>query len=178
MKNVVVARRYAKALYELAQQNKEIDDVLRGFGNLVLTYKTLPDLERFMQNPLHKPEQKSDVVKTITSNKLVLKLIELLARRKRLDLLLTVYDELLSLSDVDKGIHRVLVKTATALTEIQKKTVETDLAKKLGGVVFGQFDIAQDLLGGIWIKMGDKVLDATLRGKIEDLRFALTNSLN
>ena len=178
MKNVTVAKRYAKALYELGLESKTLEDVLQGMSNINSALSSAPELQSALVNPLITPEEKQKLIKTITSNKLILKFVALLAKRKRLDLLTVVYDHLLALSDEDKGIHRILVKTALVLSEAQKRLVEKDLAKKLGGTIIGRFEVAKELIGGVWIKMGDKVLDSTLKGRIDDLRHTLINSTN
>src|SRR5690349_17188629 len=138
MRNVTVARRYAKALYELARENKNLEDVLQGMSNVCIALKSVPDLKKILLNPLVNPEQKQSLIKSVTSNKLIMKFTGLLARRKRLGLIEWVYDELQHLDDRLKGIHRALVKTAVPLSETQKKTVEENIARSLGGKVMGR----------------------------------------
>ncbi len=178
MKNISVARRYARALYQLANQTHTSDDVLRGLSNIAHAVQETPALDRFLNNPLVKLEEKQELVGKITTNKLILKFIFLLGRRKRLDLLTLIYKEFQALSDEQSGLNRILVRTPSLLSDSQKKLIETDLAHRFGGKVLGQFEVAKELLGGIWIKMGDKVLDATLKGKMDDLRHALIHSIN
>jgi len=178
MKNLTVAKRYARALYEVATAEKVIDDVLLAMSNIDAAIKSTPDLTPALLNPLIKPEEKQQIIKSITTNKLILRFAGLLARRKRMDLLGAVYEELLNLSDLRNGIHRVLIKTARALTDKQKKAIEKDLGPVLGGKVVGRFEMAKELIGGIWLKMGDKVLDATLKRRVEDLRHTLIHSTN
>jgi F-type H+-transporting ATPase subunit delta len=178
MKNITVARRYARALYELAQSSKTMDDVSTGMSNVVTSVKSSPELGKLLVNPLVKPEEKVALIKIVTSNKLILKLVELLARRKRLDLMMLLHDEFQHLFDRDNHIHRVLVKTAAPLSDPQKKDIEKNLAGSLGGTVMGRFEVAKELIGGVWIKLGDKVLDATLKGRMDDLRFVLAHSVN
>lgn len=178
MKNLSMAKRYARALYQLAQGRNETDDVQRGLSNLAHELDAIPRLVPYFANPIVKPEDKQAVVSKITSNKLILRFVYLLAKRKRMDLLPLITDSFRALVDEAEGIRRVFVRTPMALSEAQKKQVETDLARKLGGTVVGRFDVAKELLGGIWVKMGDKVLDATVRGRMDDLRHALLHSTN
>lgn len=178
MRNVTVAKRYARALYEVALQAKSVDDMLLAMSNVAHAYHSSMDLQRLMLNPLIKIEIKEKLAKSITSNKLVLKFLNLLAKRKRLDLLPTIYEQVTSLGDAAHGVHRALVKTALPLTDTQKRHVEEDLAKRVGGTMIGQFEVAKDLIGGVWVKMGDKVLDATIKGRIENFRHALMHSAN
>lgn len=178
MKNMTISKRYAKALYQVATETHVVDDVLLGLNNLHHAMQTAPELESALFNPLVKPEEKQAVVKAITSNKLILKFILMLAKRKRLELIHTIRHEFQVHADVDKGISRVLVKSAADLTDDQKKNIEKELSKKLGGMVIGKFEVAKELIGGIWIKLGDKVLDASVRGRFDDLKHHLIHSTN
>ncbi len=80
--------------------------------------------------------------------------------------------------DVKQGLHRALIKTPAPLSDNQKKDVEAALAKRLGGQVMGRFEVSADLIGGIWMKTGDRILDATVRGKIDSFRRTLVHSAN
>jgi F-type H+-transporting ATPase subunit delta len=178
MKNLTVARRYAKALFEIAGETRTLDDVLRGMTNLRHALREAADLRAVLLNPMVRPEDKQKLVSTVTSNKLILKFVELLARRKRLDLLDTVQDLLEGMSDASQGIHRAVVRSAQPLSDQQKREVETGLARNTGGSVVGRYEIDATLLGGVWVQMGDKVLDASLRGRLDSMRHALLHSAN
>jgi F-type H+-transporting ATPase subunit delta len=178
MRNTTVARRYARALYQLAAENKNVDEVLQSLSNVCQAIQTAPEMKRLLLNPLIKPEIKQKLIGSISSNKLIGKFTGLLDRRKRLDLLPTIFELVTEMSDESLGVHRAVIKTAVPLSESQKKTVETDLAKRVGGKILGRFEVSKDLIGGIWVKMGDKVLDASLKGRIQDFRHALLNSAN
>ena len=178
MKNFAVARRYARALYDLALENNSADDVLLSMSNLNLAMKDAPQFLKALLNPTLKAEDKEKLVKTVTSNKLVINFIHLLEQRKRLDLLPEVHEQLVSLSDESKGIKRAVVRTAAVLSEDQKKDVEAKLARSLGGRIIGKFEVQQELIGGVWVKLGDHVLDASLKRRVEDFRDALVHSAN
>ena len=178
MKNLSIARRYARALFELAGENKSLDDVLLGMSNLRHALTTAPDLRPLLVNPMVRPEDKRKLILAVTSNPLILKIVELLARRKRIGLLEVVHDMLLEMSDASQGILRALVRSAQPLSEEQKRTVEAGLAKSTGGKIIGRFEIDPGILGGVWAKIGDKVLDVTLRGRLDTMRQALLHSTN
>lgn len=178
MRNVTVAKRYARALFELAVESKSLDDVLQGLNNIKWALDHTPDLPKVLKNPLITPDEKQILIKSVSSNKLILRFVRLLAKRKRMDLFSPIHDELVHLADQRKGIRRVLIRTAIGLTDSQKKSVEKDLAQSLGGTIIGKFEVAKELIGGVWLKLGDKVLDASLRGQIDDLRHTLVHSTN
>lgn len=178
MKNMAVAKRYAKALFQLATETGTLDDVLQGMSNLRTAIDTTPDLKRLLLNPIVKVELKKKLVSSVTSNKTILRFTELLAKRKRLDIIGTVFHELQAMSDDVNGVHRALVRTALPLSDAQKKEVELSLSKTVGGKFVGRFEVMKELIGGVWIQMGDKVLDATLKGRIDNFRHALLHSTN
>lgn len=178
MKNLTVARRYARALYELAEETRTVDDMLQAMSNLNHAMTHTAELRPALLNPMIKPEDKRALVSTVTSNKLVLRFVELLARRKRMDLLSAVHELLGEMNDTKKNVRRALVKSALPLTDQQKRDIESGLARSMGGTVIGRFDIDASLLGGVRVQMGDKVLDATVRGRLDNMRHALLNSVN
>ena len=178
MRNATVSRRYARALYALAQESKSLSDVLVGLGNIKLALEMTPELRQIFFNPTIKPEIKKKLILTVTSNKLVVKFMEVLARRKRLDLVSSIHEILSDLSDQSQHIVRPLIKTAVPLSDDQKRSVEVQLAKALGGTVVGKFDVSKELIGGMWVKLGDKVLEASLRGRLNNFRHAMLHSMN
>lgn len=106
MKNLSVARRYARALYQLADSRKETSDVQQGLSNLTHALNETPSFVRFLANPIVKPEDKQALVEKITSNKLILRFVYLLAKRKRMDLIPVIHDAFRSLCDEAAGWHR------------------------------------------------------------------------
>jgi F-type H+-transporting ATPase subunit delta len=178
MKNVTVARRYARALYELAVETHQLSDVRQGLSNIALAMKDSPSVEKIFLNPLVKPNEKEALFKAVTSNKLILKFAGLLSKRKRLDLIPLINEQVGALADEADGVKRVLIKTAAPLSDDQRRDVERGLAGRLGGSVVGHFEVAQELIGGMWVQMGSKVLDLSLRGRFEDLKHHLAHSTN
>ncbi len=175
---MTVARRYAKALFEIAREEKSLDDVIQSMSNVRLAISTEPRLWPLLRNPMVTPADKVKLLSSVTSNRLVLKFVELIADRKRMDILEPVHDIIQEMSDSAKGIRRALVKSAAPLSDEQKRSVEASIARSSGGSVIGQFETDPGLLGGVWIQMGDKVLDATVRGRLETFRSTLTHSVN
>src|SRR5262245_42016946 len=116
MKNMSIARRYARAIFQLASENKSVDDVRRGFTNLAHAISDTAGLEKFLNNPIVKPDEKQELVSKITSNKLILKTVYLLAKRKRLHLLPLIDAEIRRLSDEAAGLKRILIRTPSVLS--------------------------------------------------------------
>lgn len=178
MKDLLVAKRYAKALYEVAVEAKEVDGVQQGLSNICLALESSLDMAKVFFNPLLRAEDKENLVKKITSNKLVVRFVGLLAVRKRLKFLPAIYEEFREMADQARGIHKVVIKTAKFLSEDQKRDVEKSLAHWIGGKIIGNFSVSPDLIGGVWVKVGDNVLDATVKGRFDSLKQHLAHSTN
>jgi F-type H+-transporting ATPase subunit delta len=178
MKDVSAAKRYARAVDQLAGSDGNKADLLQALSNMKLAMNVEPQLSRLLASPLVSAEKKLSLVKAVSSNKLFLRLTELLIARRRVTLLPAIFEQLQTLTDGVHGLHRALIKTATPLTDAQKKEVEATLSKRLGGPVAGRFEVAADLIGGIWMQTGDRILDATVRGKIDSFRRTLVHSTN
>jgi F-type H+-transporting ATPase subunit delta len=178
MQDIAVAKRYAKALEELTGGSGDVSDVLQALSNLTLALQQEPKLARLLTSPLVSADKKESLIKAVSSNKLFLRLVRLLIKRRRVVLVSAIHQELQSMLDAKQGLHRALIKTASPLSDNQKKDVEIALAQRLGGKVLGRFEVAADLIGGIWMQTGDRVLDATVRGKIDSFRRTLVHSAN
>jgi F-type H+-transporting ATPase subunit delta len=171
-----VARRYAKAFYGLAAEDKAATMTVDDMSKLASALDTIPEMKRIFFNPALKSQDQKKIISSVTSNKWVHKFVELLSSRKRLNLLTQVANEMSKLDDSANGIRRVLVCTATALDDQQKKEIETQVAQRLGGRVISEFQISPELIGGVWMKMGDNVWDVSLKGKLEQVRSVLINN--
>ena len=69
-----------------------------------------------------------------------------------------------------KGIIRGKLTTAISLTQAEQKTYKAELEKKAGSPIELTFDVDDSILGGVVLKVGDRVLDASLRAQLENLR--------
>lgn len=176
MIDVTVARRYAKALFDLAKEENVLDDVMQAMSNVRLALTSEPRLWPLLRNPMVTPADKAKLISAVTSNRLVLRFVELIADRKRIAILEAVHDAMQEMSDAARGVRRALVKSAVPLSDEQKRLVESSIAKSSGGSVIGEFETDPDLLGGVWVQMGDKVLDATVRGRLDTFRGALSHN--
>ena len=173
-----VARRYARALFDVAREVHAVTDVSRGLGNLAFALREVPDAQRVLVDPRVPVERKLEMARSVTTNALVLRFAGLLARRRRFHLLGLIHEEFQTLSDAAEGISRVRVRSAAELTAAQKALLEKGLAGLLGNRIVGTYEIAKELIGGVWIRMGGKVLDASLQRGIQDLRHTFAGSSN
>ena len=172
----IVARRYAKALFALAKKagKKAPAEYGKDLEAFAAVLEASPDLLRVFANPVIAAEDKKAVLAGVV-DKLGLKpnvvnFLSLLADKERLPVILEVAAYYRSLLDESEGVLRGQLVTAYALAEPRQDQIKTKLEKQSGKKLVLSFAVDPAILGGVLLKVGDKVLDASLRAQLEILK--------
>lgn len=172
----VVARRYARALFALGKKAglPELEGYASGLEALRATLAESPDLARVFRNPIFSPEEKKQVVTQIAAKlKLggaIRNFCLLLAEKDRLrelERITAIFDQLL---DAEKGVIRGELLTAVKLDAAKQTEVVKELEKKAKHTLVLSFGVAPEILGGVVLKVGDQVMDASLRAQLSILK--------
>jgi F-type H+-transporting ATPase subunit delta len=168
------ARRYAKTLFQMAQESKELS---RWQSDVRKTDRLLEDkaLCALLENPQAKPEEKN---KTLSQrlgdgNPTLLKLVALLAARGKLALVAEISEEFQRLVDNYRGIEgteTAEVTTAIPLDNDYQLTLAQRITQIVGKPVVLKVKVDPSILGGIIIHVGDKLIDGSIRSKLTALR--------
>jgi F-type H+-transporting ATPase subunit delta len=172
-----LAKKYAKALFSLgkksgAPQLEQYGAALSGLAEMVTLS---PALERMFKSPVITAAEKRALVDQLLNKTgadiTVKNFCHLLADKGRLAALPAIaglYGELL---DAEKGILRGTVITAVKLDAEKQKKLKAGLAKKAKNQQLElEFNVDEAILGGLMLKVGDRVLDASLRAQLNILR--------
>jgi len=176
MTGSVAARRYAKALFDLAKRSDA--NALDKAGSDLAAFAALagenPELTRLFRDPVFSPEEKRGVISALTerlkNGDMVRDFLFLLADKHRLVLLDRIAGEFQSLLDAEKGIVRGEVVSAMTLGEKTRKNIEDTLEKKAGKTLILDFKVDEALLGGMLLRVGDSVMDASLKTQLSLLK--------
>lgn len=172
-----VALRYASAMFELAREGNVVDVVSGDLGRFDQMVRGSEDLQRLIRNPIFTAEEQSAAVGAILDRSgisgLAGNFIRLVAAKRRLFALpdmIRAYQDLVSDA---KGIVRAQVTLAetpsdTVLNEI--KAALRDVAKADVSV---DVRIDPSLIGGLIVKMGSRMVDASVRTKLNSIRLAM-----
>lgn len=176
MTGSVAARRYAKALFDLAKSTGA--DVLDKSGEDIANFAALAKesvaLSRFFEDPVFSAEEKRKVITALSDrlemSAMVRDFCYLLADKHRLVLVGKIAEEYQALADTEKGILRGELVSATPLDDTMQLTVQDELEKKAGKALVLDFKVDATLLGGMVLKMGDNVMDASLKTQLQILK--------
>ena len=170
-----IGRRYAQAYFDLAREEGRIaqwrEDLLRAVETL-----SNREVAAALANPrLTLTERTRLALDVLTGvGEPARNLVRLLIERGRLNVLDDLVETYDDLSDRESGVVRANVTTAVPVDDALKTRIGRTLSEKLGAAV--QTEVHQDptILGGLIIRVGDRVIDSSLRTRLAQLRTALT----
>ncbi|ADU11958.1 ATP synthase F1, delta subunit [Asticcacaulis excentricus CB 48] len=172
-----VGERYAKAVFELADAAGQLDAVQADLKTLKALLIESKDLRRLVTSHAFKSEDKlkglTAVLNTAAPNALTLKALGLMAHNGRLDQVFGLITAFTRLYDAKKGIVSAVVTSATALTDEQVTGLQAALRTALGQDPVLSQTVDPSLLGGLKVRVGSRLFDASLKTKLDSLKFAL-----
>ncbi len=176
MKSQEIARRYAEALYTLAVEEDCVEAIDNDYHGVVQEIKDLPDVLRFLTHPLVERNAKVTFLREAFPgiSEYLHNLFAILVRNGREGYIDIIYDEFEGMRGSAEGIALVQVTTAQRLTAKDRKRLSDHLEKSLGGKVRLDEQIDENLIGGVRIEVGGKVLDGSLRARLDELKMVLT----
>ncbi len=173
------AIRYAKAILDLAVDNKATDAVEKDMRSIVATIAENNDLKAMLSSPVIKSEIKKNTLTQIFkgSNTISEGLITILVDNKRVDLLNQVAEKFIILNEDLKGKGIAYVTTAVPLTAALEKKILKQVTELTGNNVTIENKIDESIVGGFVLRVGDLQYDASIANKLSNLKREFTNSL-
>ena len=176
-KQTDVGARYARALFDLALETKVLDAVEADLKALKAAREESADLRRVLASPGFTAEDKGKVLTAIGEkakfDKVTQNFLGVLAANRRASALPAVIAGFETLSAAHRGVIAAEVTTAIKLTAAQAKGVKAALAQALGKEPEITTRVDPSILGGLKVKVGSRLFDASLRSKLDSLKFAL-----
>ncbi len=174
------AKRYAKALFELAENQNKLDLVYSDLKMIYQTIESSDELKTLLTNPILTKNKKVQIVQKIFNGKmddLTAKLIHLLGEKDRLDLLPSIYKSFDSLYNQKKGIVHAIITTPVEMN----KQLEKEIYKKIQSLTGSKKiqlkkNIDPSLLGGFVLQIDDLKYDASILGKLAKIKSKLVEN--
>jgi F-type H+-transporting ATPase subunit delta len=181
-KSGLVARRYASALIDMATDAKAVDKVEKDLRELQSMIDSSPDLKSLLENPLVNRDQQQKALQAITAKagfqKLTSQFIGVLSENRRLAALPAIIGAFNDALAKSRGEVKAKVETAYALTPAQTKQLQEQLAAAMGSNVTLDVSVNKDLLGGMIVTVGSRMVDDSVKRKLERLRRAMNANEN
>lgn len=172
-KNTLIADRYSDALVEIAKDGKlTYSKISADLGIVSEILSQSKDLDEFLTNPLISVENKKEVIEKVFTNEidvLILNFLKVLVDKNRFFVFGEVLDSYNKSLDNINNISRVNVTSAVKMTEESKNKLKEKLEERLKKNVILDLSIDSSIIAGLIIKIGDNIVDMSLKHKLEDL---------
>jgi ATP synthase F1 delta subunit len=167
-----IAEVYARSLFDVARDNDVLDDVHEQLGEFADELAENRDLQVFFFSPYFSSDEKKDGISKIVddADERFVRFLELLAERHRMPALMRIrraFDELYAEE------RRLLPVTITSAVELDEDTVESigkRIEEQTGKSIELTTSVDPDVLGGLSMQVGNLIMDATIRARLERLR--------
>ena len=172
-----VAARYALALFELADDERKLDQVAEDLKAVEALLHESDDLRRLIANPVVSRAESGRAMAALLdksgADPLTRNFIGLVAANRRLFALPAMIKAYLAELAERRGEVTAEVVSATRLTDSQSQALETALQNALGGKVALSHSVDPGLIGGLVVKVGSRMVDSSLRTQLQKMRIAM-----
>ena len=168
-----VAARYAIALMDLGEELNVLEQVAEDLRDIERTVHASRELELVLLSPVIAPGQKLSILTEIfgrSCGEMTMKFITLLVRKGRSEYLVATAQEFLQMLDAKNNITHARIESAVRLSEEEQRQLIAKLEQMTGKSVRPEFDLDPTLRGGFVARIGDEMIDASLKRQLELLR--------
>lgn len=172
MLNLQLAKKYAAAMFELAQEENKLKKYGEQLEEIRQLFASQPMLKAYMGNPQIQSAEKKELLNKVFGDdveKSVRNFMLLLVDKHRITLIEEIVGKYQALSNEAQNIMIAHVTTAVALTKQQEKALTAKLEAITDKHIQLKTHIDKSIIGGIVVKMGDKLIDGSVTSKIKSL---------
>ncbi len=169
----LVSKTYGDALFAVAKEADRIDEIFEAAKAVSDILHTNEEFSRLMKHPKVAKEDKVKIVEETFENKVpkeMLGVMVLLVQKGRAEEILSVLDYFVNFVKEEKKIGKADVTTAIALNDVQKDKIEKRLLETTKYETFEMnYRVDESIIGGMIIRIGDRVVDSSIKTKLYDL---------
>jgi F-type H+-transporting ATPase subunit delta len=174
-----ISRRYARALFSIGVDRGSFEQLGRELDSVAELWAGSPELRQALENPIFKDSEKRAVMQSLLPRVAptpdVQKFVLLLLDRRRLPAVANIARAYREMADLHTGRVRAHVTSAQALGPAELERIRQSLARRTGKQVILESAVDAGLIGGVVARVGDLVLDGSVRTQLGALRERLLN---
>jgi F-type H+-transporting ATPase subunit delta len=167
-----IAAVYARSLFEVAQEHDKLDEIREQLGEFADALDATRELQVFFFSPYFSTTEKQEALDRAVSgaDEILMNFLKLLIENHRAPVIFRVRRELDRLWEQENKLLPVLVTSAVELDKGTVRQIGDQIAKQTGRKVDLSSQVDADILGGIVVRVGNSILDASVRNRLEQLR--------
>lgn len=173
-----VAKRYAKALFEVAKERQQLEMIEQELALLDQLFEEHPDFLKLLHHPLIEEETKKKQIQTIFADKLsqtMISFLNVLIDSDRENELHDIFDSYVRLANRERGLEDAYVRTVKPLTEEESQRLAEQFGQLTGKTIRIHNRVDPSLIGGVLVRIGDRVYDGSIQGKMNRFKKRVVN---
>ncbi|MBC8062638.1 MAG: F0F1 ATP synthase subunit delta [Clostridiaceae bacterium] len=166
-------RRYALAYYQVAEEKGKVEEYLQELRELIDLIITNTDIIQLTNNPQISTSRKKELMKDIFTDKVnddLISFINILIDKKRIHTASGILAEAEKIHLEKKNTLVAHVKTVIALADTEKEELVRKLKVKYNKNILLEDELDESIIGGVYIKIGDDIIDGTLEYKLNQIK--------
>ena len=168
------SERYALALFELAEENSEIEDIEKSISILLKMCNSNSEFNNFLKNPTNQLEiQKKiflEISKIMKFNKTLSNFLQLIINKRRIYFLNKILEKFSKLSSKRKGKVDAILTSSKALSPDERNSINQEISKAIKSNIDFTFKTDKSLISGIKIQLGSLLIDTSVSNKLKRLK--------
>lgn len=175
-----VARRYAKAILEIGIETGSLESIVTELSNFAAAYSGSKEFQDALENPLVGIEAKreivADVAGRVAAGPMTKNLLRMLTDRRRMGALPRIAQVVAEMSDARRGVVHAEVTSAVELSDTFYSRLQRELERMSGQKIVLDRRIDPSIVGGVSARIGDMIIDGSLRASLHDMRSTLLSA--
>jgi len=164
------ANRYALALFELANENSELDIVEKNIQDLLQIYNSSSDLKNFIKNPTQSQFNQLKVIQELSSkmnlSKVVNNFLSILVTKRRIFFLKNIFQNFLILVSKKRGELKASLVSSKNLSDDELQNLNKELSQTIGTSITFDYKVDESLIGGLQMQIGSLMVDTSIKNKL------------
>ncbi len=174
-----LASKYAQALYKLAAEQETLDAVKQQLVGIRDMIDSHSDLAALIYHPRVPVEAKKDTIQKVFASEIsviVRNFLFLLIDNRREVALPSIIEEFIKFANEEQNIAEAMITTAFPLNDAEMKALAEKLSKMSGKNIITKPNVDKSIIGGVIVKIGDKLIDGSVARQLKNLQAALLKS--
>lgn len=168
----LIAKRYAEAFFEVAIETDNLEGFKEQISAVSRILEEEEELKTIFQHPKLSRDEKKDILNSLFEGKVsseMMNLLYIVVDKGREKYIKSIQKEYIALANEKQGIVEGKAITAIEMEDNKLRELEQKLSEKLNKKIKLTNEIDKNILGGVLVKIGDKVIDSSVKGQIDKI---------
>ena len=168
------SERYALALFELANENSEVEEVEKNILLLLQILAKNYELTNFLKNPTHQLDVQikvfSEISKIMNLKKTLSNFLQLIINKRRIYFLDKILERFIKLSSIRKGKLDAILISSKDLSQNEKSSINQEISQAIKSTINFTFKTDKSLISGVKIQLGSLLIDTSVSNKLKRIK--------